>query len=211
MLNKCMQQFFYPTVVRLGYWVYCAFVTCSIARSAKRQYLSYSEADFEVFAPPGQHCTDDGEIWHGGGDRSYKRPAGVYPLRDFHKICRVCTPLQDTSAVKISLDLLKALWNYGGFKLTGSSSPKFSVPPSGETMHQTSKSFRGARTCSRSSITVPSLVGLGFHPPPGAAKNVEFFVCLSVCLSVTLLNVRVSAPDFAMKALEYRNDFDAVG
>jgi len=36
-------------------------------------------------------------------------------------------------------------------------------------------------------------------------------VCLSVCLSVTLLNVRVCAPDFAMKALEYRNDFDAVG
>ena len=44
-----------------------------------------------------------------------------------------------------------------------------------------------------------------------AAKNVEFFVCLSVCLSVTLLNVRVCAPDFAMKALEYRNDFDADG
>jgi len=34
---------------------------------------------------------------------------------------------------------------------------------------------------------------------------------LSVYLSVTLLNFRVSAPDFAMKALEYRNNFDAVG
>ena len=44
-------------------------------------------------------------------------------------------------------------------------------------------------------------------PAAGVAKNVEFFVCLFV----TLLNVRVSAPDFAMKALEYRNDFDAVG
>ena len=46
-----------------------------------------------------------------------------------------------------------------------------------------------------------------------AAKNVVFclFVCLSVCLFVTLLNVRVCALDFAMKALEYRNDFDAVG
>ena len=44
-------------------------------------------------------------------------------------------------------------------------------------------------------------------PAAGAAKNVEFFVCLFV----TLLNVRVCAPDFAMKALEYRNDFDAVG
>ena len=44
-------------------------------------------------------------------------------------------------------------------------------------------------------------------PVAGVAKNVEFFVCLFV----TLLNVRVCAPDFDMKALEYRNDFDAVG
>jgi len=56
---------------------------------------------------------------------------------------------------------------------------------------------------------VPSLVGLGFHPLPGTPKNVEFF-CLSVCLFVTLLNVRDCAPDFAMKSMEYRNDFDAV-
>ena len=53
--------------------------------------------------------------------------------------------------------------------------------------------------------------GARISPAAGVAKNVEFFVCLSVCLSVTLLNVRVCAPDFAMKALEYRNDFDAVG
>ena len=30
-------------------------------------------------------------------------------------------------------------------------------------------------------------------------------------INVTLLNVRVCTPDFATKALEYRNDFDAVG
>jgi len=42
-----------------------------------------------------------------------------------------------------------------------------------------------------------------------AAKKVEFFVCLSV--TITLLNVRVCAPDFAMKVFEYRNDFDAIG
>ena len=41
-------------------------------------------------------------------------------------------------------------------------------------------------------------------------KNVEFFVCLPVCLFVTLLNVRVCVPDFAMNALEHRNNFDAV-
>ena len=57
--------------------------------------------------------------------------------------------------------------------------PKFSPPPSGETMRQTPKSFRGARTCSRSSITTPNLVGLGFHPPPGRPKTFSF--CLFVC------------------------------
>ena len=31
----------------------------------------------------------------------YKRPAGAYPLRDFHKICRVCTTFQDALAVRI--------------------------------------------------------------------------------------------------------------
>ena len=48
----------------------------------------------------------------------------------------------------------------------------------------------------------------------GAAKNIEFFclfVCLFVCQSVTLFNVRDCAPDFSMKALDYRNNFDAVG
>jgi len=49
--------------------------------------------------------------------------------------------------------------------------------------------------------------GARISPAAGAAKNVEFFVCL---LFVTLLNVRNCAHDFAMKALEYRNDFDAV-
>ena len=47
----------------------------------------------------------------------YKRPAGAYPLHDFRKIYRVYTPFQNASAVKISLDLLEALWSYEGFKL----------------------------------------------------------------------------------------------
>ena len=37
----------------------------------------------------------------------YKRPAGAYPLRDFHKICRICTSSLGALAVKISFDLLK--------------------------------------------------------------------------------------------------------
>ena len=54
--------------------------------------------------------------------------------------------------------------------------------------------------------------GARISPAAGAAKNVDFLsVCLSVCLSDTLLNVRDCAPDFAMKALENRNDFDTVG
>jgi len=53
-----------------------------------------------------------------------------------------------------------------------------------------------------------SLVGLAFHPPPGQPKTLSF---LFVSLFVTLLNVRDCAPEFAVKALEYRNDFDTVG
>jgi len=90
----------------------------------------------------------------------YKRPAGAYPLRDFHTICRVCIPFQDALAVKIWLDLLEGLWSHGGFKLRGSG------------FHQI---FRGARTCSRSSITMPSLVGLGFHTPPKIGSSAPFW------------------------------------
>ena len=54
------------------------------------------------------------------------------------------------------------------------------------------------------------LGGARISPAAGVAKNVEFF-CLFVCLSVTLLSVSDCALDFAMKALEYRNDFDAFG
>jgi len=54
----------------------------------------------------------------------YKHPAGAYPLRDFHNICRVCTPFQDALAIKIWLDLLKRLWSYGGFNLRASGYPQ---------------------------------------------------------------------------------------
>ena len=50
--------------------------------------------------------------------------------------------------------------------------------------------------------------GARISPAAEAAKNVEFFF---VCLFVAILNVRDCVPDFAMKALEYRNDFDTVG
>ena len=58
-----------------------------------------------------------------GQNVEYKRPAGAYPLCDFHKICRICTSFQDALAVKVSLNFLKGLWSYGRFNLTGSDYP----------------------------------------------------------------------------------------
>jgi len=127
-------------------------MTGSIAWSAKRQYISYLEADFEVFRPAVETCcTDGGEIWHGEVDvakfhlywcnnkgiraaklrfvlRFYQNsecrcPAEEYPLRNFHEICRVCTSFQDALTVKILMDLLKELRSYGDFKLRGLVSP----------------------------------------------------------------------------------------
>ena len=57
----------------------------------------------------------------------YKHHVGAYPLHEFYKICRICTTFKDALAIKVSLDLLKGLWSYGGFNLAGSVTPKFSV------------------------------------------------------------------------------------
>jgi len=52
--------------------------TGSIARSATRWYLNYSEANFEVFHPTGAtRCTDGGEIWQGGGDQRSPPPCQI--------------------------------------------------------------------------------------------------------------------------------------
>jgi len=54
------------------------FITGSIARSATRRYLIYSEADFEGFRPSGAtRCTDEGEIWHGGASMPNFTPMGA--------------------------------------------------------------------------------------------------------------------------------------
>jgi len=78
----------------------------------------------------------------------YKRLAGAYPLCNCHKICRVCTPFRIALDVNISLDLLKGLWSYGGFKLMVSGYPKFSAHRSGETVRQTRKVFE-AQECAQ--------------------------------------------------------------
>ena len=55
-----------------------AFITGSIARKARRRFLIYPEADFEVFRPArATHFTDGGEIWHGGGVRAKCHPIGT--------------------------------------------------------------------------------------------------------------------------------------
>ena len=117
----------------------------SIVRSAKRRYLNYSEADFEARRGDTLHqwgwnlarrrgpklvkfhphlCNNKGIgppklifLLRFDQNVEYKRPAGAYLLRDFHKIGRVCNPFQDALAVIISLDLLKGLqsYRYGGF------------------------------------------------------------------------------------------------
>ena len=53
--------------------------------------------------------------------------------------------------------------------------------------------------------------GARISPSARATKTLSFVVCLSGCLFVTLVNVRVCAHDFVMKALERRNDFDIAG
>ena len=155
------------------------------------QRLGYRTPKTEIFT----------EIW---SKCEYKRPTGAYPLRDFHKICRVCTPFQDALAVKNSLDLLKGLRSYGVLSWRGLVIPKYLAPLAAKLCVRPPKVLEVQERARGPLITVPSLVGLGFHPPPGWPKTLSF---LSVCLSVTLLNVRDCAPDFAMKALEYRNDF----
>ena len=45
-------------------------------------------------------------------------------------ICRICTSFQDALAIRVSLDLLKGLWSYGGFNLTGSGYPQICSAPS---------------------------------------------------------------------------------
>jgi len=85
-----------------------AVITGSITRSASRRYLVYSEADFEVFRHIAPWCSDKGVgpqklkfLLRFDQNVEYKRPAEAYPLRDFHKICRVCTSFQDALGVKI--------------------------------------------------------------------------------------------------------------
>ena len=146
---------------RCGHYILPLWLPAALREAQTCRYLVYAEANFEVFRPAGAtRCTDGGEIWHllhakfhphrfndkGVGppklkfllrfDRNveYKRPVGAYPLRDFQKICRVWTPFQVALGVKIWLDLLKGYGVMGVLSWQGLVIPKFSAPPSGETV-----------------------------------------------------------------------------
>jgi len=82
-------------------------------------------------------------------------------------------------AVKIWLDLLKALWSYAGFKLRGSGFPKFSAPPSGETVSDPQK-FSKCKNVLKVLCHHAKFGGAQISPAAGAAKNVDLFVGLSV-------------------------------
>ena len=113
----------------------------------------------------------------------YKRPARAYPCAIFTKFAEFVHHFRMRLVLKFGwiCSRVMELW---GFNFRGSGFPQIFSAPSGETMRQTTKPFGGERTCWRSSITMPSLVGLGFHPPPGGQKR-WVFACLSVCLFVS--------------------------
>jgi len=84
--------------------------------------------------------------------------------------------------------------------------PKFSAPLGGETVRRTPKVLAVQERAEGPLSLCQAWCVSDFTSHRG--KNVEFFVCLSVRQA---MNVTVCAHDFAMNALEYRNDFDAVG
>jgi len=66
--------------------------------------------------------------------------------------------------------------------------PKFSASPRAAKLCVRPQKFYRCKNVLEVLYTMPRLVGLGFYPAAGVAKNVEFF-CLSVYLFITLLNV----------------------
>jgi len=138
----------------------------------------------------------------------YKRPTGAYPLCDFTKFAAFVPRFRMRQLLKFHWICSRGYGVMGLLSWRGLVIPKFSASPSGETVRQT-PSFRGARTCWRSSITTTSLVGLEFHPPPGRPKTLSFLsACLSVCHAFERQRL---CSQFRHEGVEYRNAFDAVG
>ena len=97
------------------------------------------------------------------------------------------------------------LWGF--LKLIGSGFPQIFSAPSGETMRQTPNVSEVQKRARGPLSPCQIWWGSDFTRRRSGQKRCFLSVRLFVCLSVTLLNVTVCAPDFTMKALEYRNDF----
>jgi len=105
----------------------------------------------------------------------------------------------------------------GFFNVTGSGYPQMFSAPSGKTMRQTPNVLEVQERARGPLSPYQVWCGLDFTRRRGDdRKTLSFlsvrhaFLSATLCLSVTLLNVRVCSPDFAMRTLENRNDFDAV-
>jgi len=107
----------------VGWSIVCYRQHCAQRKAPVFKLLK--ERFWGFFAPHGRHVAPIGvkfgvEEWTEGSQKlkillkfyqisQNKRPAGAYPLRNFHKIYKVCTPFQVALAFKIWLDLLKGL------------------------------------------------------------------------------------------------------
>jgi len=117
----------------------------------------------------------------------YKRPAAGIPCAIFTKFAEfVYTPFQDSLVVK-------CCWIFSRsrgyrvmrvFNWRGLVTPTCSAPPSGETMHQSPKSFRDLEHARGPLSPCQVWWGSDFTRRRGG-QNVEFF-CPSLCLYVCL-------------------------
>jgi len=104
---------------------------------------------------------------------------GISSLSNFHEICRIYTSFYDALGVKIWMDLLKGLRSYGGCKLTELGSPNFQRPLAAKLCIGPQKFWR-CKNVLKVLYHHGKFCWAQISPAAGAAKNVEFFVGLSV-------------------------------
>ena len=101
-------------------------------------------------------------------------------LRDFHKICRVCTSFQHALGVKMLLDLLKGLWSYGGFKLRASGCPQIFSAPKRRNYASDPQTFWRCKNVLEVLYHHAEFGGARISPAAGVAKNIvkKFYMWL---------------------------------
>jgi len=101
----------------------------------------------------------------------YKRPRRGVSLARFSQNSQSLYLISGCVGVKILLDLLKQLWSYGGLSWGCLVAPKFSAPPSGETMRQT-PNVSEVQERARGPLSPCQVWGARISPAAGVAKNV---------------------------------------